>query len=165
MTITTLDRFREDVYEKVNLQLTDFVSENESMDYAASRFKIKDYQIIYRNAKITPKKIGQFVTFWKRPNNGPIEPYHEQDSFDFYVITVLSDEKAGQFIIPKFTLIEKGIISTKNKEGKRGFRVYPPWDEPTSKQALRSQKWQIQYFYQNNDGLNLNKIRQLFQKD
>jgi maltose-binding protein MalE len=32
------------------------------------------------------------------------------------------------------------IISTQFKEGKRGMRVYPPWDLPSSKQAQKHNK-------------------------
>jgi hypothetical protein len=35
----------------------------------------------------------------------------------------------GQFI-SRLVLAEQGIISTHLKEGKRGMRVYPPWDLP-----------------------------------
>jgi hypothetical protein len=38
------------------------------------------------------------------------------------------------------------IISTHLKEGKRGMRVYPPWDLPSSKQAKKTQQWQLPYF-------------------
>jgi hypothetical protein len=27
-----------------------------------------------------------------------------------------------------------------------GIRVYPIWDKPTSKQALKTQLWQLSYF-------------------
>jgi hypothetical protein len=43
-------------------------------------------------------------------------------------------------------LADKGIISFNGKEGKRGIRVYPPWDVTTSKQAQQTQSWQIKYF-------------------
>lgn len=43
-------------------------------------------------------------------------------------------------------LVDKGIITGKNKEGKRGIRVYPPWDKPNNKQAIKNQSWQIRYF-------------------
>jgi hypothetical protein len=37
-------------------------------------------------------------------------------------------------------LIEKGIVSTSKKEGKRGFSVYPIWDKTASHQAVKTQK-------------------------
>ena len=68
-----------------------------------------------------PKKVGQFVTFWKRTGNGPIEPFDEQDSVDYYVVNVRSAEAFGQFVFPREVLLKKGIISTVTKEGKRAF--------------------------------------------
>ena len=48
---------------------------------------------------------------------------------------------------PKKILYEQGILSDKNNEGKRGFRVYPPWDEiTTNNQAKDTQTWQLKYF-------------------
>jgi hypothetical protein len=42
--------------------------------------------------------------------------------------------------------MDKGIVSYKKNEGKRGFRVYPPWSLPTNKTAQSTQKWQLEYF-------------------
>ncbi len=42
-------------------------------------------------------------------------------------------------------LVEKGIVSDK-KEGKRAIRVYPKWDVAEIKQAIKTQKWQLDYF-------------------
>jgi hypothetical protein len=42
--------------------------------------------------------------------------------------------------------VEKGIISSNGKEGKRGIRVYPPWDIATNRQAIKTQNWQTNYF-------------------
>lgn len=41
---------------------------------------------------------------------------------------------------------EHQILSDQTREGKRGIRVYPIWDETTSKQAEKTQEWQIKYF-------------------
>ncbi|MFQ6421766.1 MULTISPECIES: MepB family protein [unclassified Bacillus (in: firmicutes)] len=30
--------------------------------------------------------------------------------------------------------------------GKRAIRVYPPWDKTTSRQAQKTQAWQLEYF-------------------
>ena len=134
------------LYNKSSFQVSEFELEPESKEYDACRFKLNGRNIVYRSSKTTPKKIGQFVTFWKRNANGITEPLHEHDAFDFYIINVASENKLGQFIFPKSILIEKGISSTQAKDGKRGFRVYPPWDKPTSKQAEKTQKWQVEYF-------------------
>jgi hypothetical protein len=90
--------------------------------------------------------VGQFVTCWKRNSAGITSPFDEKDDFAFYLIQVNSKIEKGLFIFPKSVLIKKGIVSTKNKDGKRGFRVYPIWDKPTSKQAIKTQQWQMNYF-------------------
>ena len=119
---------------------------SESIEYNACSYTIGGMNIIERTAKITPKKIGQFVTCWKRNIQKITEPYKESDAIDFFIIKVNSNEKSGTFKFPKAALIKHGILSTGSKDGKRGFRVYPIWDRPTSKQALKTQYWQLNYF-------------------
>ncbi|WP_240729800.1 MepB family protein [Flavobacterium sp. ASW18X] len=102
--------------------------------------------IMCRIAKITPKKTGQFVTFWKRNSEGVTIPNRYTDEFHFYFIHVKANGKSGLFLFPKTVLVKKGIVTTHLKVGKRGFRVYPSWDAPTGKQALNTQKWQSLYF-------------------
>lgn len=150
------------IYNPIGLKITNFSIDTESKEYNASRFNLNGKNIISRDAKVTPKKAGQFVTFWKRTENGPIAPFHEADLIDFYVVNVRTQHNFGQFVFPKPVLITKGIISTNNKEGKRGFRVYPPWDIVKSKQAVRTQKWQLDYFYKVNDSVDFDKVIELY---
>lgn len=157
-----LTQIQEVVYNPIGLKITDFNVETESKEYNASRFNLNGRNIISRNAKITPKKVGQFVTFWKRIDNGPISPFQEIDPIDFYLVNVRTQYSFGQFVFPKPVLITKGIISTNNKEGKRAFRVYPPWDIVKSKQAIRTQKWQLDYFYEVTNSVDFDKVIELY---
>ncbi len=136
----------EQLYKPCGLQLTDFKVEEESIEYEACRFKLNELSITYRAAKITPTKIGQFVTIWKRNDQGITEPFHSSDDIDAIIISVRNGENFGQFIFPKTVLVDKGIISTNEKEGKRGIRVYAPWDKTINKQAITTQSWQTNYF-------------------
>lgn len=141
-----LSRIKKELYDKYGINLTKYEEEAESKEYAACQFKLNNSKIICRNAKITPTKVGQFVTFWKRKENGPIEPFHQSDSLDYFIVICKSETEFGHFIFPKSILIQKGILSSLHKEGKRAFRVYPKWDKPMSKQAIRTQNWQLDYF-------------------
>lgn len=134
------------VYDCCNLKCTQPLPETESTEYSAYRFEINKKTICYREAKITPTKTGQFVTLWKRNISGTIEPFDFSDIIDFVIISVRKENNFGQFILPKPILLEKGIFSTATKEGKRATRVYPPWDITTSKQAKKTQEWQLDYF-------------------
>ncbi|OXG04482.1 hypothetical protein BC749_10863 [Flavobacterium araucananum] len=136
--------------------------EAESTDYDAYHFYLNEKYICYRKAKITPTKIGQFLTLWKRNATGIIEPFDFVDAIDFVIISVRKEGLFGQFIFPKNILLEKGIFSTATKEGKRATRVYPPWDETTSKQAQKTQQWQLDYFFNITPKLDLIKFRALF---
>ncbi len=151
------------VFDILGWHISNFEMAHESKEYAACRFAVNGKNICSRNAKKTPKKAGQFVTFWKRLNNGPIEPFHQTDAFDYFVVNVQTPEKVGQFVIPKAVLLEKEILSLPLKEGKRAFRVYPPWDKPTSLQALKTQKWQLPYFFEINEQLDVSHVAGLYQ--
>lgn len=157
-----LTLIEEKIYHQCSLQISAFKTDQEGLAYDACQYQLDQYHVLCRNAKITPKKAGQFVTFWKRQENGIIAPFHYNDCIDFYVVNVRHSTQIGQFVFPKSVLIKKGIISTDQKEGKRGFRVYPPWDTITSKQAQQTQYWQLAYFYEVNDSVDLNFVKNLY---
>ncbi|WP_329804405.1 MepB family protein [Flavobacterium facile] len=156
---------KEFVYDKYNFEFSNLIIDSESEEYQACSFKLNSIEFIHRFSKITPTKIGQFVTIWKRNNEGITAPFDVSDNFDFIVITSKSDKNLGQFVFSKAVLLEKGIISNNNTSGKRGIRVYPPWDIPTSKQAEKTQLWQTKYFYSiNKDAFDIELVKKLFTK-
>ncbi|WP_317196446.1 MepB family protein [Winogradskyella sp. SM1960] len=157
-----MNQIKTEIYDNIKLEISDFKKELESQEYYACRFKLNGKNIISRNGKITSKKIGQFVTFWNRNKNGVTQPFNETERIDFYTVNVRAENQFGQFVFPKSELIKKGIISTQKKEGKRGFRVYPSWDKAKNKQAEKTQKWQLEYFYHIDDSTNLNKVAELY---
>ena len=134
------------VYNKCGFQLQNFVWNPESTNYGACSFELNNYKIQLRVANITPTKIGQFVAIWKRNNQGITAPFDVADSLDFLIISVRDSEKCGQFIFPKSFLVSKVIVSKNEKGGKRGIRVYAPWDKPLNKTAKQTQDWQTNYF-------------------
>ncbi|MES2215150.1 MAG: MepB family protein [Pseudomonadota bacterium] len=149
----------ERIYTPCGFEFSELVREKEGLEYSACNFKINSLYIRFRSAKITPTKIGQFVTLWQRPQEArskkaPIEPYNVADIADLFVIAVKKDDLFGQFIFPKSILHEKGILSSvmidgKGSEcvgGKRAMRVYPPWDIALSSLAQKTQAWQLEYF-------------------
>lgn len=134
------------LYTPSGLLLQNLKAEDESAEYGASEFTLNNHSIKFRVGKITPTKVGQFVTFWKRIGKGPILPYDFNDSFDLLIVSARCENHLGQFIFPKAVLCEKGIVSCHGKEGKRAMRIYPPWDKTDNAQAKRTQTWQLQYF-------------------
>lgn len=134
------------VYDKCGFDFTVLKLNSESIEYGACSFKLNGKTIQHRSSKTTPIKKGQFVTIWKRNQEGKTAPFDISDDIDFVIITSKSDDKFGQFVFPKCVLVDKGIISKNGKEGKLGIRVYPPWDIVTNKQAVKTQSWQTKYF-------------------
>ncbi len=139
-------QIQKNIEDVIGLKCKNFKLEVESLEYRAATFQINDIRIIFRVAKTTPTKIGQFVTFWKRINNSPIMPFDTLDPFNFLMVYVYGKNNFGLFIFPKSVLVSKGVISQNGKGGKRAIRVYPPWDITHSKQAQTTQMWQLRYF-------------------
>ncbi|QQR49103.1 MepB family protein [bacterium] len=108
---------------------------------------MNNHAILFRVAKITPTKVGQFVTIWKRNQAGITAPHDLADNIDFFVISVRNGERLGQFVFPTKILAEKDIVSKNDSGGKRGVRVYPAWDVADNPQAKMTQAWQLAYFF------------------
>lgn len=141
-----------------------FKKESESEEYGAFNFEMNNKRIKFRIGKITPTKIGQFTTLWKRIGKGPIMPFDMEDTIDLFVISVRTSEHFGQFVFPKTILCEKGIVSKNGKGGKRAMRIYPSWDIPDSLQAKKTQAWQLSYFveFSCNADVDIQRIEKLF---
>lgn len=142
----SIDQTMTEIFELYGLNPSQLAMDEESHAYQACTFLLNKTKVIYRLAKVTPNKIGQFVTLWKRSKDGPTQPYDSSDSFGLVIIRTEKRSNSGQFVFPKQILIEKGIITHLKREGKRGFRLYPPWDKPTIKQAKKTQNWQLEFF-------------------
>jgi len=161
-----LFEIKKNIYDKCGFGFANLKIENESEEYGACTFELNGNKIIYRVSKTTPTKTGQFVTIWKRNNKGITEPFNISDDFDFIVITAKSGENCGQCIFSKNILVQQKIITSTTIEGKRGIRVYPPWNKLTSKQAEKTQKWQVENFItiSTDNTFDFEKIKKLFSK-
>lgn len=152
------------VFDKCGFEIKNTIIEKESTEYDAHQFELNQSKVVFRVAKITPTKIGQFVTLWKRIAKGPIQPFNLSDDLDFFVINTQREDRLGQFVFPKAILSQQGIITTNSKEGKRAIRVYPPWDITISKQAQKTQQWQLNYFLEipQDKPLDINRAKLLY---
>ncbi len=135
-------------YKSSGLSIVKLRREVESQEHGALEFEMNKLRIKFRVARITQTKIGQFVALWKRIGTGPIRPYDRADPVDLFVISVRRGDHFGQFVFPKEVLCEKDIVSKDGEGGKRAIRVYPPWDIPDNRQAEKTQKWQLLYFFE-----------------
>lgn len=160
-SFTELENINNSVFIPSNFELLNIQKESESSEYLAHRFQLKGKNVVFRKAKITPTKVGQFVTCWKRNDAGITVPFEYEDKFDFFIIYTESETKKGFFVFPKDVLLNKKIIFGEKSSGKRGFRVYPPWIMGLNKQAEQTQGWQAKYFVdmtiENQIGLEMTK--------
>lgn len=157
---------KELVYDKCGFDFTNAILYKESLEYGACTFELNGKKIQYRVAKITPTKTGQFVTIWKRNKEEITTPFDVSDPIYFIIISARKDDNFGQFIFPKSVLFKEGILSGNNKKGKRGIRVYAPWDLTENKQAIKTQQWQIAYFLEikDNNSIDFDLVEKLFEK-
>ncbi len=145
-TYSEIERINDFVFKTCGYELSNLKAEIESQDYFAYNFQLNGQNVKFRKAKITPTKIGQFVTLWKRNEKGITEPFNFSDKIELYIIATQQNENLGLFIFPKTVLYENKILSGNTSEGKRGIRVYPTWDLTINKQAQKTQLWQLKYF-------------------
>jgi hypothetical protein len=152
-------------YKPCGLEVQYFSQNAESAEYGACSFELQAKVIEHRISKITPTKTGQFVSIWTRGKDGLTQPFDVSDTFDFVIISAKSGDNFGQFIFPKSVLVSKGIVSSNWRVGKRGIRVYPPWDAVNSTQAGYTQEWQSNYFVniQNDGSSKFDLIRKLLE--
>lgn len=134
------------LWQTAGLAWVDAVPEPESSDYCAHTLTLGGRPAVFRVAKTTPTKVGQFVTLWQRSAQGPIRPFDMDDGVALFAIQAGSGAGLGMFMIPAHTLARHGVVSIDGKGGKRAMRVYPPDVETISAQARRTQKWQCEFW-------------------
>ncbi|WP_141498737.1 MepB family protein [Bacillus toyonensis] len=152
------------VYKLNNLIITNLKEERQNSEYAGALFHLNNKTIRFRVSKITPNKIGQFVSFWEKNENMQNQAFSYVAAPDLLVITCINDHKLGQFIFPKEILLEEKILKIQSQKGKMAMRVYPIWDKPVSNQAKKSQMWQLQYFIDlsNINNVSIDKLLHLY---
>lgn len=133
-------------YLPAGMNITNEKLEPESQEYAAMRFTMNGLAIKFRIGKITPKKSGQFVAIWKRNTLGITVPHDIDDELDFFIISTRYNQNFGQFVFPKMALVKHGVLADGKQAGKRGMRIYPPWDVAENPQAQKTKNWQLRYF-------------------
>ncbi|PGE65303.1 mep operon protein MepB [Bacillus wiedmannii] len=152
------------IYKPNKLIITNLKEEKQNAEYAGCLFHLNHKSIRFRISKITPNKIGQFVSFWEKDDHMQNQAFSYDAAPGLLVITCIDDNKLGQFIFPKEILLKEKILKTQSQIGKMAMRVYPIWDIPVSNQAKKSQMWQLQYFVDLSDhnNLSLDKLLNLY---
>jgi hypothetical protein len=109
-----LVKIRNLVYDSSGFKCSPVILNDEGLEYGATSFKLDDLNLIFRSAKITPLKIGHFVTIWKRIGKNPIQPYDATDPIDLIVISTQNNERFGHFVFPISILMGAGGRTDKN---------------------------------------------------
>lgn len=160
----SLDYLTKLVSKISDLPLEDFQIEEQNKEYEGATFSLGKQTFRSRKAKRTPKKIGYFVSFWEKDTERNNQPYHSTTAPDKLVITVLDQEKSGQFVFPKEVLIKNRILRHGEVKGKMALRVYPDWIQTLNKTAAATQNWQSPFFIDLTDEFDLEKLEMLYFK-
>jgi hypothetical protein len=120
--------------------------------YDAHRLEVRGMSVLYRSARVTPRKNGLFTAVWVRGEQGSTRPFDEHDGVDVVAIHVREAQLSGVFLLPLTVLLSRGVFSSERLPGRRGIRVYPPWTTPQSAQASTTQAWQCERFLGIDDG-------------
>lgn len=145
----------ENFYKPNHLVIKAIEEEAQNSDYGAGLFQLSSKSVRFRVAKTTPNKIGQFVSFWEKDTSHKNQAFSYEKATDLLVINTFAKDRFGQFVFPKEVLVQQKILKTAITKGKMAIRVYPIWDTPTSKQAIETQKWQLEYFIETDNTNNL----------
>ena len=117
-----------------------------NIEYESCTFNINGKEYRHRKAKKTPNKKGYFTVFWVKDDNNKNRPYTMEETPEKLIITIIDENKKGQFIFPRELLLKKNILESENSKGKMAMRVYPGWEKDLNKTAEQTQKWQDEYF-------------------
>lgn len=124
----------------------EIIEEPQNGEYCGCCLSGADISYRIRVSKQTPKKNGEFVVIWEKDSNDENTAYIFDDFPDYLIIFTQKGEKIGKFTFPRSVLKDKGILRSEKSNGKMAFPVYPSWDTPESKQAVKTQDWQLPFF-------------------
>ena len=77
---------------------------------------------------------------------GITRPYTADDGVDEFWIAAETRHGYGYFKFPAQELAKAGVLATAKKPGKRGFRLYTPWDTDLNASATKAWAWQRGFF-------------------
>lgn len=132
-----------------NLKIINIIDVGVNKKYHASQFYVSNLLFEFRVANITPKKQGGFVALWKKilgASGVKVNIPYALSDFNFCIIYIGDVINSGLFIFTNSVLQDQKILSSNNRGGKLGFRIYPKWVNLKSEAAQNTQSWQQKYF-------------------
>ncbi len=126
--IRDLQHLQTSVFSKLHLIISQLQQDSECEEYLGYNFQISHFNIKFRKAKITPKKIGQFVTLWKRnPESRQTEPFNQEDPFLIFILlpVILMKNQVFSYFLKIFcrTDIFLRLCLKKEKEASEFIRI------------------------------------------
>ena len=140
MRHSALLEVRARVWEPAGLACADIVAQPESAAYCGLIVTLVGRRAVFRSAKATPIKAGQFATVWQRSDEGPILPFDTDDGVELFVVQAGFGAGLGHFVFPTSALVRHGVVSVDWNGGKRAMRVYPPDVECGNAQYRRTSR-------------------------
>jgi hypothetical protein len=141
----------------LGLDLTGETAEPDNAEYGALLAHLRGVPVRFRVAKVTPRKVGLFVTTWRRAADGGTEPFPADEPVAGLVVVTREDGRFGAFLFPRAVLADRGVLAGPGA-GKRGFRVYPSWSVTTNRTARVAQAWQTEHFVDLTEGSDAGRL-------
>ncbi|MGX7025781.1 MepB family protein [Vagococcus hydrophili] len=158
----------EQIKEILNLidlpDITNLATEKQNEDYEGAVFSINQTTYRSRLTKLTPKKNGYFVAFWEKDSNNTNQAFSYAESPDFLILSIIDENKKGQFVFPKEVLHKQKILRSESQKGKMAIRVYPSWETDLNPTATKTQKWQLPHFVDLSEDIDVVKLTKLYKK-
>jgi hypothetical protein len=88
--------------------------ESDNVDYGAVRCRFRQHSVRFRVGKVTPTKVGLFVTAWRRSSDGSTEPFPADDDVDVLVISAREGSRFGVFVL--WSLIARARLAADSTE-------------------------------------------------
>ncbi|MDW8799333.1 MepB family protein [Staphylococcus pseudoxylosus] len=146
--------FISSIFKSTNsINLKNWETEFFNEEYESCTFQANNQNCRSRIAKKTPNKQGYFVVFWTKDNNNKNRPFTYNESCDKLIITVIDGSHKGLFIFPRDVLAKHNIIANGAKKGKMAMRLYPTWEHKLNQTAIKTQRWQSNYFIELTDNI------------
>ncbi|MBL3698802.1 MepB family protein [Leucobacter luti] len=142
MIFSAFERYQ----RRIGAEPAHVLPEEQSSDYESGLATIGSGTWRIRTARITPTKPGAFVAVWRRSPSGATEPFESSDECAGLMVFVSDADRFGVFTFTREHLTKLGVVRSSRARGKRGFRVYPPWNTNLNAQAARTQRAQADAF-------------------
>lgn len=99
------------LFDVLGVEYSPAVSEPDNAEYGAVIADVGQSTTRFRVGKLTPRKVGLFVSVWRRAPGGSTEPFPAEGNVDMLVVAAREGDRFGAFVFPTEVLVSRGVVS------------------------------------------------------